>query len=120
MVTWTAGSVIRALAMLILLLQTSHSTAKRRQSGHGAAHSRLPMNVTAVAGIDVDLRCKVKLHECGNFYSIEWYREFLGRNAERVYVYRHHTGQAKAEGIWQGRANHFYDSKRHLMRVQEC
>ena len=31
------------------------------QKGHG------PLNITAVTGITVELKCKVKLHECGNF-----------------------------------------------------
>ena len=26
-----------------------------------------PLNITAVTGITVELKCKVKLHECGNF-----------------------------------------------------
>jgi hypothetical protein len=33
------------------------------------------LNVTAVTGVSVELKCKVRLQECGNFYSIEWYRE---------------------------------------------
>lgn len=28
---------------------------------------RQPLNITAVTGITVELKCKVKLHECGNF-----------------------------------------------------
>eukprot|EP00094_Tigriopus_californicus_P006888 TCALIF_06634-PA protein Name:"Similar to HMCN2 Hemicentin-2 (Homo sapiens)" AED:0.02 eAED:0.03 QI:0/0.5/0.28/0.85/1/1/7/253/1111 len=76
-----------------------------------------PLNITAVTGISVDLRCKVKLHECGNFYSIEWYRHLPGNVNERVYVYRHHSGNAKSEGSWENRARHVYNAKRHAMRV---
>lgn len=36
---------------------------------------------------------QVKLRECGNFYSIVWYRE--AEVQERVYVYRHHSGVSK-------------------------
>ena len=77
-----------------------------------------PANVTATAGLGAGFRCRVKLHECGNFHSIEWYRESLvTRASERVYVYRHLTGVAKSENAWQGRATHRYDSKHHVMHV---
>ena len=36
---------------------------------------------------------QVKLRECGNFYSIVWYKE--AEVQERVYVYRHHSGVSK-------------------------
>ena len=57
----------------------------------------------------------MKVHECGNFYSIVWYRETEVQ--ERVYVYRHHSGVSKAEGVWAGRASHIYDSSRLRMMV---
>ena len=133
------------------------------------------VNVTAVTGVSVELKCKVRLQECGNFYSIEWYREnnpggldnnvnnnviddehkqfkskqtseSAGRGkrqvpgivrrqrdvqsegepyevpltveSERVYVYRHHSGLAKSEGSWEGRAEHQYDTKRHVMTIR--
>lgn len=68
------------------------TNAKKRQhhGEQGEKNSRMvTLNATAVTGIAVDLRCKVKLHECGNFFSIEWYREVHGRPSERVYVYRY-------------------------------
>ena len=135
------------------------------------------VNVTAVTGVSFELKCKVRLQECGNFYSIEWYREnnpggldnnvnnnviddehnkqfkskqtseSAGRGkrhagpgnvrrqrdvqsegepyevpltveSERVYVYRHHSGLAKSEGSWEGRAEHQYDTKRHVMTIR--
>jgi len=126
------------------------------------------VNATGVIGSGVDLKCKVKLQECGNFFSIEWYRDFLsipnhgqggepelvahkfshrqrrhhhhhhsdemkprqrretseeeeGRptvETERVYVYRHHSGLSKSEGLWEGRASHQYDTRRHIMTVR--
>ncbi len=133
------------------------------------------VNVTAVTGVSVELKCKVRLQECGDFYSIEWYREnnpggldnnvnsniiedehkqFRSKQAsesagrgkrqvsgyvrhkreaqsegepyevpqtvesERVYVYRHHSGLAKSEGSWEGRAEHQYDTKRHVMTIR--
>ena len=36
---------------------------------------------------------------------------------ERVYVYRHHSGVSKAEGVWSGRASHTYDTSRLSMVV---
>ena len=38
--------------------------------------------------------------------------------SERVYVYRHHSGLAKSEGSWEGRAEHQYDAKRHIMTIR--
>ncbi len=40
---------------------------------------------------------QVKLRECGNFYSIVWYRE--AEVQERVYVYRHHSGVSKVLAV---------------------
>ena len=57
----------------------------------------------------------MKVHECGNFFSIVWYKET--ELQERVYVYRHHSGVSKAEGSWSGRASHIYDTSRFLMIV---
>ena len=137
------------------------------------------LNVTAVTGVAVELKCKVRLQDCGNFFSIDWYRDVtvnvvqdnnvnvghdtdeddddgvesrrqLSSNArgkrdaeqggrrvrqtssdspetydpvptiesERVYVYRHHSGLAKSEGSWEGRAEHQYDAKRHIMTIR--
>ena len=39
-----------------------------------------PLNLTAVTGVSVELRCKVRLQDCGNFYSIEWYRDNNNNN----------------------------------------
>ena len=38
---------------------------------------------------------QVRLHDCGNFYSIVWYRSLALEEQERVYVYRHHSGVSK-------------------------
>jgi hypothetical protein len=82
-----------------------------------------PLNITAVTGIAVDLRCKVRLRDCGTFHRIEWYRgvKHGGLGNERIYVYQHipqnSAGVAKSEGAWRGRAKHHYDAKRHVMRV---
>ena len=38
---------------------------------------------------------QVRVHECGNFFSIVWYRETEAQ--ERVYVYRHHSGVSKVK-----------------------
>ena len=91
---WLAVSLWLVLILLSDLGLPSH--AKKRQhhgedgGGSGGGNKRMmaPLNITAVTGISVDLRCKVKLHECGNFFSIVWYREVHGRPNERVYVYR--------------------------------
>ena len=58
---------------------------------------------------------QVKVHECGKFYSIVWYRETEVQ--ERVYVYLHHSGVSKAEGVWAGRARHSYDRSGLRMKV---
>lgn len=80
--------------------------------------------VTAVSGVSVDLRCKVRLRECGNFHGIEWYREKTVKDLssspsayERVYVYRHNSGRGKAENAWQNRATHVYEARRRQMVV---
>lgn len=156
--------VAKVLTVVLFgLLAFSPAEPKRRSR-------RTPLNITGVKGVEVDLKCKVKLQECGNFYSIEWYKEklssldlidpeggqgpgdlrdqqhlaedadltwapdeevLLGRPAssgqvpttslsasERVYVYRHHSGLAKAENSWEGRARHSYDAKRHLIKIR--
>ena len=33
------------------------------------------VNVTALSDVSVDLICKVKLEDCGNFFAIEWYMQ---------------------------------------------
>ena len=58
-----------ALLLLTLLLFDSHAASK---TGTAAPP---PLNLTAVTGVSVDLKCKVRLQECGNFFSIEWYRD---------------------------------------------
>lgn len=98
-------------------LPREHSKSTRTSN-----YRYFPVNITAVAGSSVDLRCRVDLHECGNFYSIEWYKESSnghrtssssspGAASRRVYVYRHHSGLAKAEHGWRRRARHSYDSR---------
>ncbi len=135
---------MRQLLQLLLLaaMAASPLSAKRSGKHHHSGHARGPLNVTAVSGVDVDLRCRVRLQECGNFYSVVWYREqqrlplttpssssSVGGTSvdadllpsppesERVFVYRHNNGRGKAEGPWRGRAEHVYDTKRHVMRV---
>jgi hypothetical protein len=138
-------------------------TEQYRQNSH-----KVPFNITASAGITVDLKCKVRLNECGHFYSIEWHwlkpqnthkipgsilsrqddniLSYANQNtipfvdeispgsslkqiessmlnevsskSERVFVYRHNSGVAKAENRWKGRAVHIYDSNRHVMRIR--
>ncbi len=84
-----AAAATRHLLQLLLLaaMAASPLSAKRSASHHhhhrnggggggGGGHQfRGPLNVTAVSGVDVELRCRVRLQECGNFYSVVWYRE---------------------------------------------
>lgn len=89
---WLAVSLGLVL-VLVSDLGMPTNAKKRQHHGEdvpagGKRSSMVPLNITAVTGISVDLRCKVKLHECGNFFSIAWYRETHGRPSERVYVYR--------------------------------
>ena len=42
---------------------------------------------------------------------------FALESTERLFVYRHAVGVAKAEGAWRGRARHVYDPYSHTMRV---
>ena len=90
-----------------------------QQWRHGLEQSvlpRPPTNITAVVGVAVDLVCRGDLHQCGNFFSVVWYRE-RGPAQQRVYVYRHHSGGSKAEGGWAGRARHRYYAAKHVMAV---
>ena len=57
-----------ALLLLVLLLFDSHAASK-------TGNAQPPINITAVTGVSVELKCKVRLQECGNFFSIEWYRD---------------------------------------------
>ena len=66
----------------------------------------------------------MRLKECGNFHSIEWYREKNVKESsssssyERVYVYRHSgSGRGKAENAWHDRASHVYEARRRQMVV---
>ena len=169
------------VAFLSQLLLTSLLTSRSCDAANAQKTSQSPLNVTAVTGVAVELKCKVRLQDCGNFYSIEWYRvasagathdnsvsfnddddddhrqlpgggrgkrlvdddvgvgfdATSGRSRrqassaspetldpvmpveiERVYVYRHHSGIAKSEGSWEGRAQHQYDTKRHVMTIR--
>ena len=45
------------VVLLLLMVETRPVLGLQRQ----------PLNITAVTGITVELKCKVKLHECGNF-----------------------------------------------------
>ena len=41
---------------------------------------------------------QVKIHECGNFFAVVWYKENTRNQfSDRVYVYRHHSGVSKVE-----------------------
>ena len=132
----------RTWLIILATLLAACATAKRSNNDHrNANHGKNPVNVTAVTGVDVDLKCKIRLEECGNFYSVAWYRERQNlvktsspatssinmagsvlvpppsTTSQRVYVYRHGSGRGKAEGAWRGRAQHSYDAKRHFVRV---
>ena len=54
-------SVKNMLLPVILLMFFIVRPVLGLQKVHG------PLNITAVTGITVELKCKVKLHECGNF-----------------------------------------------------
>lgn len=109
------------LSLLVLILVLPKAEPMRKLGG------RSPLNITANAGIKIDLKCRVRYHDCGNFHSIKFYRIPIGDRdsdpednlvqEERVYVYFHHNGKAKAENHWQDRANHTYDTKKHVMRI---
>ena len=150
--------MVNSVIHLHILLASIPETEQYRRNSH-----KVPFNITASTGITVDLKCKVRLNECGHFYSIEWYwqkpknqRSFsnyqnlplsneqnldqfgdgessnfdlrnLGSSellnepsqmSERVFVYRHNSGVAKAENRWKSRAEHIYDPNRHLMRIR--
>ena len=49
------------LPVILLMFSVFIRPVVGLQKGHG------PLNITAVTGITVELKCKVKLHECGNF-----------------------------------------------------
>ena len=111
--------VLVPLALLTLIPDAVQPLRRNR--------NRAPLNITAESGLDVDLKCRVRFHDCGNFHSIKWYKEPLEKDereegegrvqAERVYMYYHGQGKAKAEGSWKGRASHAYDGKRNVMRL---
>ena len=61
-------SLYYILLYLYILLIWTPTTEPYRHNSH-----RIPFNITAATGITVDLKCKVRLNECGHFYSIEWY-----------------------------------------------
>ena len=160
--------MVNIVIHLYILITNVPETEQYRRNSH-----KVPFNITASTGITVDLKCKVRLNECGHFYSIEWYwqkpkilrpfsplmppqedvnifqqniqlsneqnvdrfgdgqsshfdlqdlssTELLNqpsKESERVFVYRHNSGVAKAENRWKGRAQHKYDTNRHLMRI---
>ena len=167
------------VALLVSLIFVSLTTLQRCDAAQKMSQQATSLNVTAVTGVAVELKCKVRLQDCGNFFSIDWYRDAtvnvvqdnnvnvghdtdeddddgvesrrqLSSNArgkrdaehggrrvrqtssdspetydpvptiesERVYVYRHHSGLAKSEGSWEGRAEHQYDAKRHIMTIR--
>ena len=53
---------------LYILVTNVPETEQYRRNSH-----KVPFNITASTGITVNLKCKVRLNECGHFYSIEWY-----------------------------------------------
>jgi len=99
---------------------------RRGEEGRESKRKDLFMNITTVSGTDVDLRCRVRLRECGNFAGVDWYRESVTSSGDggptggqRVYAYRHDTGTRRAFGPWEGRARHVYDARGgHVMRVR--
>ena len=42
-------------------------TGRSSSTSEQGSQRQHPLNITAVTGITVELKCKVKLHECGNF-----------------------------------------------------
>lgn len=111
----------------LFLLQAAEPRKKNERVGMGS-----PLNVTAVQGVSIiELKCRVRVRDCGNFHSIKWYKEPIdqegrGRQvtddivddvemlmdlrgteqpmpAERVYVF--FQGKGKAEGSWTGKTS---------------
>ena len=116
---WSLQLTLPVIFFLLTSANTYSGTNNRNSHNNGNHnHQHNNINITAVTGISVDLRCKVKLHDCGNFYSIEWYRKTAKGGSQRVYVYRHHSGVAKSEGAWHARARHAYDARAHAMRIE--
>ena len=115
--------ILSLAALACVAITKSHKGDKKSfvsssTSLSSSSISRPPMNITAVSGVSVDLRCKVRLHDCGNFFNIQWYKEMTGKPSERVYIYIHQSAMVKSEHSWKRRANHTYDSKRHVMKVE--
>ena len=52
---------VKRLCFLLLFMCITGRPATTESS------QRHPLNITAVTGITVELKCKVRLHECGNF-----------------------------------------------------
>ena len=67
-VTRNVMTPFNSVKVIFLLLILTPSTEQYRRNSH-----KIPFNITASTGITVDLKCKVRLNECGHFYSIEWY-----------------------------------------------
>ena len=120
----TTRWLLAVSSLLLLLLQTAEPR-KKNDRGMGSSS---PLNVTAVQGVSIiELKCRVRVRDCGNFHSIKWYKEPIsldgGRQAtvdimddvdaimnmrgtegpipaERVYVF--YKGQGTAYGSWTG------------------
>ncbi len=60
--------VKRLYFFLLFMCITACPVHTGRSISEGSGSQRQhPLNITAVTGITVELKCKVKLHECGNF-----------------------------------------------------
>ena len=62
------NSCLYLVVYFYIILIWMPMTEQYRHNSH-----KIPFNITASTGITVDLKCKVRLNECGHFYSIEWY-----------------------------------------------
>lgn len=57
---------VKRLYFFLLFMCITACPVHTGLSGSGSQRQH-PLNITAVTGITVELKCKVKLHECGNF-----------------------------------------------------
>ena len=55
---------VKRLCFLLLFICITGPRPASTSEGQRPKH---PLNITAVTGITVELKCKVRLHECGNF-----------------------------------------------------
>ena len=58
---------VKRLYFFLLFMCITACPVHTGLSGSSGSQRQHPLNITAVTGITVELKCKVKLHECGNF-----------------------------------------------------